>query len=421
MTVYLDNAATTLRKPESVYRAMEEALRHGSVNAGRGSYALAQEAERQITATKDLLKRIVKAEQAAEVVFTASATLAFNAIIGGMDWQQEDVVYVTPYEHNAVMRTLHGYQKQYGFQITELPLESGTLAIDLQKTEYLFAKTPPTHLFLNMISNVTGYVLPAAELCRRAHSYGCITILDGAQALGTLPVSMKELDADFLVFAGHKALCGPFGIGGYINAYRRKLKHFFLGGTGSASLNLEMPEETEGFEPGSPNIVAIRGLQAALEDLMDGEQPRGTEETVDVAERQNAERQKDVEEWQNAEVLQNEKRLLQFWREEQSRISYLKKQLLTLDGLQLYAAPTEQTQAGILSINLEGYKAQELGRILDEDYNIAVRTGYHCAPLIHKHLQDEGYVGTVRISIGRFTEEEELRRVVEVLRELAEE
>lgn len=382
MITYLDHAATTFQKPESVYRTMDQANRHFSVNAGRGSYALARLAAEKIEETRTLLREVTGAEQMAEVVFTASATLAFNAVIGGMEWKETDMVYVSPYEHNAVVRTLHGYRKQYHFQVQELPLEENN-AIDLQKTAYLFAKRPPTHLFLNLVSNVTGYVLPAAQLCREAAAYNCITVLDGAQALGTFPVHLKEYHADFFVFAGHKALCGPFGTGGYISLKEQRLKHLFLGGTGTNSLEPEMPEEIGGWEPGSPNIVAIAGLNAALREI------------------------------RSPEIRQ------QIWERERFLICRLIEDLKDIPGIRLYRAPEKWMQAGIISLNLEGYLSSDAGRILDEEFEIAVRTGYHCAPLIHKYLRDQDFAGTVRISIGRYTEEEELWKVQQAFLELA--
>lgn len=384
MITYLDHAATTFPKPEIVYRAMDDANRNFCVNAGRGSYALAQKAAALIQDTKRKIIHITDAAESAEVVFTASATLAFNIVIGGMDWKQGDVVYVTPYEHNAVMRTLYGYQRKCGFQIKELPLTVDNLAVDMEKTAYFFAKQPPDYLFVNLVSNVTGYILPTEQLCRMAAAYKCVTVLDGAQALGSIPVSLRELEADFLVFAGHKSLCGPLGAGGYVNEKRRYLKHVLFGGTGSDSLNPAMPDSNEGYEPGSPNITAIAGLHAALDEI-------GTPES----------RQK-------------------LWREEQRKTAYLLTELRKIPGMVVYGASDENKQAGIVSVNLEGYTAQELGMLLDEDYDIAVRTGYHCAPLIHKYLHNKEYLGTLRISIGRTTGYEDLDRIVKALRELAQ-
>lgn len=382
--IYLDNAATTLRKPEEVYRRMDYVNRRLSVNAGRGSYALAREAAEIIEDTRRLMRKITGAEEVAEVVFTSSATLALNSIIGGIPWRKEDVIYVSPYEHNAVMRTLYGYQRQTGYRIAELPLLSESGEIDLEQTEYLFSQQPPVGLFLTCVSNVTGYILPVRELADMGKQYGSIVVADSAQALGAIPVSAAELPADFLVFAGHKGLHGPFGVGGFLRLTGQKLKNCIFGGTGSDSLNMEMPAGTAGLEPGSPNITAIAGLQAALEDCLSA----GTPEKSRKQEKELMER--------------------------------LITGLEALPGVTVYKAPDREHQAGVVSINLEGYQAGETGLLLDEDYGIAVRTGYHCAPLIHKYLKDEAYGGTVRISVDRYTEETDVGALLAAVRELGE-
>lgn len=162
--IYLDNAATTFPKPEAVYRALDRANRNAAVNAGRGSYALAEQAKQLIEDTRGLLLTLTKAKPAAEVVFTPSATFACNQIFGGLPWKREDIVYVSPYEHNAVMRTLHFLQKRYGFAIEELSVDAGTLELDLEKIRYQFIQNPPTVLAMTHISNVTGYILPVEEV-----------------------------------------------------------------------------------------------------------------------------------------------------------------------------------------------------------------------------------------------------------------
>lgn len=384
--IYLDNAATTFQKPESVYRALDEANRHYSINAGRGSYALAKGAAARIDKTRELVKMILETPKAAEVVFTASATLAFNTIIGGFPWRKEDVVYVSPYEHNAVMRTLYAHSRHHGFHIKVIPL-TGEYGIDLSKLRFLFSIEPPAYLFVNMVSNVTGYVLPWEEICQMAAEYECITVLDAAQAFGCIPFRLGKAAVDFLVFAGHKALCGPFGAGGYVWTHRGRLswKPALYGGTGSHSLQLEMPEDISGLEPGSPNIVAITGLKAALEEI-------------------------------------REERLREaIWKKENEQICGFLGRLAEIPGIRIYAAPERSCQAGIVSLNLPGYLASDIGLLLDEDYEIAVRTGYHCAPLIHEYLQDREFAGTVRVSIGRFTQKAELDRLEHALLKLAEE
>lgn len=379
--IYFDNAATTYPKPEEVYTAMDEANRSFAVNAGRGSYALARKVSSIISETKEQIIKLANANDVAEVVFTASATLASNQIFGGVEWKKEDVVYVTPYEHNAVMRVLHHFQKQYGFSIEVLEFNKTTNEINLEKAAFQFTRKAPTVLALTHVSNVMGYVVPMEEIVTLAKDYNPIVVIDGAQALGLLPLNLRNTAIDFYIFAGHKTPYGPFGIGGYIQNSSKKLNPYLAGGTGSDSLNLEMTTDgTGGYEPGSPNIVAIAGLHAALA------------------------------------TLQPEK----LFEQEQKLTTYLVENLEQISGVTTYTPKDSKHQVGIVAFNIEGYQASDVGMILDQDYNIAVRTGYQCAPFIHRELEDEDHLGVVRASLGRYTTKEEIDILVNAVREIAE-
>jgi len=379
--IYLDNAATTFPKPDCVYEAMDHANRHLAVNAGRGSYTLGKKASQIIDHAKELVKKIANATDVAEVVFTASATIAFNEIIGGMQWKKTDMVYVSPYEHNAVMRTLHFMQTQIGFSIEELPIDSETLQIDIDKTRYVFSQKPPTHLFISHVSNVTGYILPVDRIISEAKQYEPVITVDASQALGLVPLDMRQVPIDFLVFAGHKTVYGPFGVGGFIKNSGKTLFPYIVGGTGSDSLNLDMPETGTGrYEAGSPNIIAIAGLEAALS-----------------------------EECNREEMLRHERKL----------INYVIDKVKNVKDVTIYP-PEEQERTGILSLFIKGYQAADVGMILDEDYGVAVRTGYHCAPLIHKYLKDEDTLGVVRVSVSRYTTMDDVKALVEAVKEIAE-
>lgn len=382
--IYLDNASTTYPKPESVYRAMEEAGRQLAVNAGRGSYGLSRKAFQMIEETRMEICRFLHGSSEAEVVFTPSATIASNQVLGGLEWKKEDMIYITPFEHNAVVRVLFHLQKQYGFEVEELALDSKNLELDRERIRHQFLQRPPTGLIMTHVSNVTGAIIPWQEIVKLAEKYRPVVVVDGSQALGLVPVKLQNAGADFYIFAGHKTLYGPLGIGGYVSHRSKKLKHVIFGGTGSDSLNPEMSrEDIRGYEPGSMNITAVAGLLAAVREFA----RTSTEER-----------------------LQEEQRLRRRLLERMEKIP----------GVILYP-PIDQTAAGIVSLNVQGYQAQDVGILLDEEYSIAVRTGYHCAPLIHKYLRDESYGGTVRVSIGRFTTEEELERFAEALEEIAAE
>lgn len=369
--VYLDNAATTFPKPESVYVAMDEMNRKGAVNAGRGSYRLAQDASKLISDTKSKLRQLVHVDALAAVVFSPSITIAINQIVNGLDLRKKAVVYVSPYEHNAVARSIFGLSKKLELMVKEIPLNDD-LEIDIEKMKYEFSKDKPEAVFCTHVSNVTGYVLPIKEIFSEAKKHGSINIMDSAQSMGLIEIRADLIDVDLIGFAGHKTLYGPFGIGGFINVAGVNLRSFITGGTGSDSLNLEMPTGNESrYESSSSNIVAIAGLNAALSCLNQGEH------------------------------LAYEKKMTNYFIEKFSTIKEVK----------MYLPENRENHVGIVSMTLDGISSEDIGVILDEDFDIAVRTGYHCAPYIHKYLKDEGTLGTVRIGLGQFSTSEDIDKL----------
>ena len=168
--IYLDNAATTFPKPECVYAAMDAFARTSAVNAGRGAYRAAREAGEMIKETRERLISLVDAREQAQVVIAPSVTVAINQIIQGLRWTEKSVAYVSPYEHNAVLRPLELLRKKIGFTVKKLPL-SADLSIDLAETERMFAALPPTFVAVTAVSNVTGYILPAEKIFRMAKKF----------------------------------------------------------------------------------------------------------------------------------------------------------------------------------------------------------------------------------------------------------
>lgn len=380
--VYLDNAATTFPKPEAVYKAMDNISRTGAVNAGRGSYKLAKKASKLIQETKQMIRELIHVDISASVVFSPSVTVAMNQIINGLNLREGAVVYLSPYEHNAVARTVYHLTKTKKITIKEIPIDEDTLKIDLEKMKYEFIKDKPDAVFCTQISNVTGYILPVEEIFREAKIYNSITIMDAAQSLGLVEILANQLHADIMAFAGHKTLYGPFGIGGFINITAVPLEVFITGGTGSDSLNLDMPNSTEGkYEAASSNIVSIAGLNAALKNL------------------------------QQDAILSHEKELTR----------YLIERLQEVKNLKICANYGFDQQVGIVSIVSKSMNSEDIGTILDEDFDIAVRTGYHCAPLIHKYLKDEIYLGTVRIGLSQFNSTKDIDELIDALKELEDE
>lgn len=378
--IYLDNAATTFPKPESVYVAMDKANRELGINAGRGSYKLAREASELIADTKRRLRDLVHADIDSAVVFSPSITVALNQVIHGIGFNKNSIVYVSPYEHNAVARTIHNVSKKIGFKVKLLPIDSG-YEIDLDKTKYEFSKEKPSVVICTHVSNVTGYILPIEEIFREAKKYEAICVLDSAQSLGLVPIDVRNINVDILAFAGHKTLYGPFGIGGFINVSGIELEEYITGGTGSDSLNLDMPNGMEAkYEASSCNIIAVAGLNAALTDI--------------CAEK----------------CMVHERELT----------DYLINELQGNPKIKLFLPGNREQHVGIVSFIYEDMNSDDVGMILDEDYDIAVRTGYHCAPYIHDYLKDKSTLGTVRVGLGQFSTKEDIDSLVRALKEIDE-
>lgn len=376
--IYLDNGATTFPKPECVYEAVDTFGRTGAVNAGRGAYKAARAATEMIREVKRQLLSLCDAKDQAEVVLTPSVTVALNQIICGRKWEAGMAAYVSPYEHNAVLRPLDLLRRRIGIRVIELPLKED-LSIDLEETERMFRADPPAFVSVSAISNVTGYVLPAREIFLLAREHGAFTLLDAAQAMGLLKLRFGQLQADAVAFAGHKTLYSPFGIAGFLIKEGVDLEEFIVGGNGTRSLSLEMPAYMpEKMESASMNTVAIAGLQASLNWL------------------------KNVRPWQTEHEL----------------MEYLIPQLEAIPGLKLYRAPSMDRQAGVISLNLEGFRANEVAAILDKEWDIAVRAGHHCAGLIHAHLNNKEHDGTLRVSLSVFNTKGELDVLVKGLKNI---
>ena len=376
--VYLDNAATTFPKPVVVYEAMDKMNREGAVNAGRGSYKLAQNASKLIEETKELIRRLIHVDISAAVIFSPSITVAMNQIVNGLRLRDKAVVYLSPYEHNAVARSVHELARKKKFVVKEIPIGSD-LEIDLERMKYEFVKDKPEAVFCTHVSNVTGYILPVKEIFEESKKYDCVNVLDSAQSMGLVEIRADLLQADIVAFTGHKTLYGPLGIGGFVNLSGIPLDVFISGGTGSDSLNLEMPNGGESrYEAASCNIVAVAGLNAALKNI-------------------------------NIELcMKHEKELS----------DYLIDKLSSIKEIKMYLPSNQLQHVGIISFTIEGFNSEDIGIILDEDFDIAVRTGYHCAPFIHRYLKDAGTLGTVRIGLGQFSTKEDIDKLVVGLREI---
>ena len=371
MSFYFDNAATTFPKPECVYAFMDSFYREHGGNAGRGQYKLAAESSKIIFETRGFIQKILCSPNK-DVIFAPSATVALNMVIQGLlADEKKKTVYISPFEHNSVTRVLHHFEKVGKICVRRL-FVSPDFEYDIEKINAQFAEIPPDIVIVSHASNVIGLVSPVLEIFAAAKKYGALTVTDMAQTAGLVPLDVANDLVDFAVFAGHKTLYGPFGIGGFAKSRNVALEPVLFGGTGVDSANQEMPENIpDRYEMGSQNICAVAGLHAAAQwFLQNQDEIRAAEE-------------------------KNHRRLLEILRQ--------------YDFVKI-AGPADRFSQktkciGVVSAVFDGYSAEDIGNVFDE-MEIAVRTGLQCSPLAHKFLRTFP-AGTVRFSVGYFTGEED--------------
>ena len=260
---YFDNAATTFPKPDSVYTFMDQYYRANGASAGRGIYAQAMSVGQLVSDTRSRLQKLLNCP-AKQIVFTPTATIALNIIIQGLLQGERKTVYITPFEHNAVTRTLHHFELLGKVAVLQLNVD-GHLRYDIDEIRQQFSKNKPDVLIMSHASNVFGLVAPVEELSVLAKQQGATVVIDMAQTAGLIPCNTGLETIDFAVFAGHKTLYGPTGISGFAMKPTANLHPVLFGGTGFDSANQDMPTSVpERYEMGTMNSVGIAGLNAAL-------------------------------------------------------------------------------------------------------------------------------------------------------------
>lgn len=374
--VYFDNAATTYPKPECVLTALDEANRN-AFNTGRGSYKVAREATKIIDEVRSEILAINSIKEG-NVIFTSSATQALNDIILNLEIGEGDNIYVSPFEHNSIIRVLEEVKKKFNININIIPFDKNTWELNEDKLKDMFVLNKPKYILLSHVSNVTGLILPYEKIFDLSKEYNSINILDSSQGYGVVKIS-DFTNINYIVFAGHKSLYASFGIAGFIKLKNDKLKKFIFGGTGADTMNPNMPNHGyEAYEAGSPNIVALSGLNESLKWL----------------------------------------KKTSIYEEEKKMTDYLINELSKLQNVNLFLPKNIENIFGVVSFSVNGYESDEVGKILDDEFDICVRTGFHCAPLVHDFIGSLEYNGTVRCSLSYFSTKDDILKLVEALESL---
>ena len=379
--IYLDNAATSHPKPESVIRAMVAFMHEAGGNPGRSGHRLSIEAGRVVFEAREKVAELFGLQDSSRVVFGLNATEAINLGLKGI-LRPGDHVITSSMEHNSVMRPLRALERE-GIEVTVVPCSREGF-LDPEEIRRAI-RTHTRMVVLNHASNVVGTLLPLSEVGEICRKNGILLFGDAAQTAGVFPINMERDKIDLLAFTGHKGLFGPQGTGGLVIGDRvneKSMEPLKRGGTGSRSEFEEQPDFLPDLcESGTPNSVGLAGLRAGL-DFIRGV---GLEE-----------------------IRGHEKRLTR----------QLIQSLLEIPGTLVYGPQDAEKQCATVSFNLQGWEPSELSFRLDEEFGILTRVGLHCAPSAHRTIGTFPG-GTVRVSMSYLNTEEEVNQAIQAVRNLA--
>lgn len=380
--IYLDNAATSFPKPEAVYRAVDRYQRELGSAVGRGSSRAGLEVQRIVERCRNRAARLLGAAGAERVIFTANGTDSLNLALHGL-LREGDRVLTTVWEHNSVWRPLADLRERLGLVVNVIPPGQGLVDLDAFRDAL---RTGCRLVVLTHASNVTGEILPVAELARMAHEAGALVLVDAAQTAGHEPVSLSDLGADLIATPGHKGLLGPLGTGLLIlgEGIETQLRPMRQGGTGTSSESDRQPETLpERYESGNLNAPGIVGLEAAL-DWREQHSREGEFETRDL------------------------------------RLAFSRfiASLRGLPGLVVHRRTGAQPGVDLVSLSSPRVAPQVLAALLEEHFGIETRAGLHCAPRAHQELGTFDQGGTVRFSAGQFTTTDHLDTALAALAQI---
>jgi cysteine desulfurase family protein len=374
--VYLDNAATTFPKPKEVYNEVLNCMQYYAANAGRASYDMALQASEKILETRENLRELFNIDNPLNIIFTSNATEALNIGIKGL-LRPKDHVITTLIEHNSVLRPVK-YMASKGVEITYIGTdEEGNIHLkDLRKE----IRKNTRLVIVNHASNVLGNIQDIESIGEVTKRHGIYFMVDASQSAGLVEIDVKKCNIDLMAVSGHKALLGPQGTGILYIKDGIKLENYKDGGTGSESNSMDQPEYLpDKFESGTMNVPGIAGLCEGIKFI----------KTIGMT-----------------NLMSHEMSLLQYLYDELKRLDYIK----------IYGGGNFKSITPILSFNVDNMDSSMVGYILNKSA-ISVRSGFHCAPLIHGIIGTHKR-GTIRVSPGYFNTMEDMNLLVKVLQEI---
>lgn len=377
MSVYLDNAATSFPKPDAVYEAVDHALRRVGVGPGRGGHRRSIEATRIVFEAREAVAALLGVADSSRVVFTHSATEALNLAISGLLCPGDHVV-TTTVEHNSLVRPLHAASGR-GVEVTRVSADRrGFVTPDAVAA----AIRPTTRLVaLSHCSNVTGALQPVEEISAEVKKRGALLLVDAAQSVGMIPLDAPAIGIDLLAAPGHKGLLGPQGTGILYVAEGVELTPLMVGGTGVHSSDEEQPAAMpERYESGTLNTPGIAGLGAGVAFIA---------RTGISAIRER----------------------------ETSLVRQILEGLAGMRRVTVHGPAADEPRGSVVSFSATDMDPQTIGFCLDHDHDISVRVGLHCAPFAHRTIGTYP-TGTVRVSPGFFTTDNDVEFFLRALREI---
>lgn len=380
MAVYLDNAATSYPKPESVYEAVDLFQRQVGASPGRGTYQKSREADRIIFDTRSALARLFNISDLSRIIFTANVTESINLALKGY-LKKGNHVITTSMEHNAVWRPLKMLEQKGDITLSLLNCPSGMAYNPEQLSELIQNNT--ALVVINHASNVTGTIMPLEDTGKICRANNIPLLVDAAQTAGVYPIDVQTLGIDLLAFTGHKGLMGSPGTGGLYIRAGLDLIPLKEGGTGSESLLEVQPDNLpDRFEAGTLNSPGIAGLGAGVQYILNLGLEKIRRHEVELTE-------------------------------------YALDKLKQLPGLVIYGPQDAQSRTGVISFNFTNIAPEEVTYVFDEVYSIMARSGLHCAPQAHRSIKTVELNGTVRISFGYFNTKDDIDLLISALKDLA--
>lgn len=376
--IYLDNAATTFPKPQSVLRAVNEAISVYGANPGRGGHAMTLKAGRKLYEARQMLAEMFYCGSE-RVIFCSNCTDALNSAIRG-SLKKGDHVIISSLEHNSVLRPVHAMKNEGIITYDVFFVDPQSKEKTLSNLKALIKKNTAA-VICTVVSNVFGTVLPIGEIGELLDSAGILFIVDGAQAAGSHVLDMSKQKIDILCIPGHKGLMGPMGTGVLLLNEKTELKPLKYGGTGSGSMSPDQPEfYPDRHESGTANLPGIAGLGAGVRFV----------------------RSKGID-----AISYGESEL----------ISLLKEDLSVIKGVEAYSCMHSTVRTNLLSFNIRGRHSEQVAELADK-HGIALRAGYHCSYLAHKNYGTEK-TGTVRASVGPFNTKKDVKNLAFYLNKIA--